>query len=62
MLHTASAAALPLPELYRRVERRIPRSLPKIRRAVETMKNEVTVDPGVVARARCAVDRMMALG
>jgi quinolinate synthase len=33
--------------------------LPKIRRSLETMTHEVTVDPAI---ARHAVERMMALG
>jgi quinolinate synthase len=37
-------------------------TLPKIRRALETMTHEVTVDPEVAGRARRAVERMMALG
>jgi quinolinate synthase len=36
-------------------------TLPKIRRALETMSHEVTVDPAVAARARRAVERMMAI-
>ena len=34
-------------------------SLGAIRRALETMTNEVTVDPAVAVRARAAVDRML---
>lgn len=37
-------------------------SLPKIRRALETMVHEVTVDPAIAARARQAVERMLAFG
>ena len=37
-------------------------TLPKIRRALETMTHKVTVDPEVAERARRAVERMMALG
>jgi quinolinate synthase len=37
-------------------------TLPKIRRALETMTHEVTVDPHVAERARRAVERMMAVG
>jgi quinolinate synthase len=37
-------------------------TLPKIRRALETLSNEVTVDPAIAARARLAVERMLALG
>src|ERR1700761_5385660 len=37
-------------------------TLPKIRRALETMTHEVTVDPEIAARARRAVERMMAFG
>lgn len=36
-------------------------TLPKIRRALETMQDEVTIDPAVAAPARRAVDRMLAL-
>ncbi|MDF1586996.1 quinolinate synthase NadA [Marinimicrococcus flavescens] len=34
-------------------------TLPKIRRALETMEPEVTIDPQVAARARAAVERML---
>lgn len=37
-------------------------TLPKIRRALETMTNEVVVDSEVVGRARTAVERMLAVG
>jgi quinolinate synthase len=37
-------------------------TLPKIRRALETMTHEVTVDPAIAARARQAVERMLAFG
>jgi quinolinate synthase len=37
-------------------------TLPKIRRALETMTHEVTVDPEIAERARRSVERMMALG
>jgi quinolinate synthase len=37
-------------------------TLPKIRRALETMTYEVTVDPVIAERARRSVERMMALG
>jgi quinolinate synthase len=37
-------------------------TLPKIRRALETMRHEVTVDPAIAAPARRAVERMMELG
>jgi quinolinate synthase len=37
-------------------------SLPKIRRALETMTHEVTVAPAIAAPARRAVERMLALG
>jgi quinolinate synthase len=37
-------------------------TLPKIRRALETMRHEVTIDPAVAARARQAVERMLAVG
>jgi quinolinate synthase len=36
-------------------------TLPKIRRALETMTHEVTVAPEIAARARRAVERMLAL-
>jgi quinolinate synthase len=37
-------------------------TLPKIRRSLETLTHEVTVDPAIVERARHAVERMLALG
>ena len=37
-------------------------TLPKIRRALETMTHEVTVEPAIAERARRTVERMMALG
>ena len=36
-------------------------TLPKIRRALETMQHEVTIDPALAARARRAVERMLAV-
>jgi quinolinate synthase len=36
-------------------------TLPKIRRALETMSPEVLVDPTTAARARAAVERMLAI-
>jgi quinolinate synthase len=36
-------------------------TLPKIRRALETMQHEVTIDPAVAAAARRAVERMLAI-
>ena len=36
-------------------------TLPKIRRALETMAPEVTIEPAVAARARLAVERMLAI-
>jgi quinolinate synthase len=36
-------------------------TLPKIRRALETMQHEVTIDPNLAARARRAVERMLAV-
>jgi len=36
-------------------------TLPKIRRALETLAPEVTIDPAVAARARAAVARMLAI-
>ena len=37
-------------------------TLPKILRALQTMTVEVIVDPEIAARARRAVDRMLAVG
>jgi quinolinate synthase len=37
-------------------------TLPKIRRALETMSHEVTIDPAVASRARRAVERMLEIG
>ena len=37
-------------------------TLPAIRHALETMTNEVTIDPASEADARAAVDRMLAMG
>jgi quinolinate synthase len=37
-------------------------TLPKIRRSLETMTYEVTVDPAIAEPARRTVERMMALG
>ena len=34
-------------------------TLPKIRRALETMRHEVTIDPDVAEPARRAVERML---
>jgi quinolinate synthase len=36
-------------------------TLPKIRQALETMQHEVTIDPALAARARLAVERMLAV-
>jgi quinolinate synthase len=36
-------------------------TLPKIRRALETMQHEVTIDPALAERARRSVERMLAL-
>jgi quinolinate synthase len=36
-------------------------TLPKIRRALETLQPEVKVDPDIAVRARAAVDRMLAV-
>jgi len=36
-------------------------TLPKIRRALETMREEVTIDPAVASGARRAIERMLAL-
>ena len=37
-------------------------TMASIRRALETMTNEVTIDPDVADRARAAVERMLAVG
>ncbi len=37
-------------------------TLPKILHSLQTMTHEVTVDPTVAARARAAVERMLAVG
>jgi quinolinate synthase len=37
-------------------------TLPKILRALETMTPQIEIEPGVVARARRAVERMTAVG
>jgi quinolinate synthase len=34
-------------------------TLPKIRRALETMREEVTIDPALAERARRSVERML---
>jgi len=36
-------------------------TLPKIRRALETMREEVTIDPAVASGARRAIERMLAV-
>jgi quinolinate synthase len=36
-------------------------TLPRIRRALETMQHEVTIDPTVAVAARRAVERMLAV-
>ena len=36
-------------------------TLPKIRRALETMSHEVVIDPAIAARARLPIDRMLAI-
>ena len=36
-------------------------TLPKIRRALETLTHEVTIDPAVAMGARGAVERMLAV-
>jgi quinolinate synthase len=36
-------------------------SLPKILQSLETMTHEVVVDPAIAARARAAVERMLAV-
>ncbi len=36
-------------------------TLPKIRRALETMMHEVTIDPAIAGRARRAIERMLAI-
>jgi len=37
-------------------------TLPKIRRALETMSHEVTIAPAIAQRARRAVERMLEIG
>jgi quinolinate synthase len=37
-------------------------TLPKIRRSLETLTHEVTVDPAIADRARRTVERMLAMG
>ena len=37
-------------------------TLPKIRRALETLKHEVSIDPALAARARRPIERMLDLG
>jgi quinolinate synthase len=37
-------------------------TLPKIRRALETLSHEVTVAPEIAHKARQSVERMLALG
>ena len=37
-------------------------TLAKIRRSLETMTQEVTIDPAIAARARRSVERMLAVG
>jgi quinolinate synthase len=37
-------------------------TLPKIRRALESMTTEVVLDPATAERARAAVERMIAIG
>jgi quinolinate synthase len=37
-------------------------TLPKVLRALQTMEHEVTVAPEVAARAKAAVERMLAVG
>jgi quinolinate synthase len=36
-------------------------TLKNIRRALETMRHEITIDPAIAARARHAVERMLAV-
>ncbi len=36
-------------------------TLPNIRRALEEMQHEVTIDPAIAGRARLAVERMLAV-
>jgi quinolinate synthase len=36
-------------------------TLPKIRHALETMTEEVTIDPALAERARASVERMLAV-
>jgi quinolinate synthase len=37
-------------------------TLPKVRRALQTMTHRITVEPAVAARARLAIERMVAIG
>ncbi len=37
-------------------------TLPKIQHALERMQFEITVEPGIAARARRAVERMLEVG
>jgi quinolinate synthase len=37
-------------------------TLPKILHSLQTLTTEVTIDPAVAARARAAVERMLAVG
>ena len=37
-------------------------TLPKIRRALETLRHEVSIDPALAARARRPIERMLDLG
>jgi len=37
-------------------------TLPKVRDALRDGKHEVTVEPAIAARARGAIDRMVAIG
>jgi quinolinate synthase len=36
-------------------------TLPGLRRALETLTHEVTIDPAIAGRARMAVERMLAI-
>jgi quinolinate synthase len=37
-------------------------TLPKVKRALETMEHRITVPPAVAERARRAIERMIAIG
>jgi quinolinate synthase len=37
-------------------------TLPAVRRSLETLTHEITIDPVVASRARRAIDRMLEIG